>query len=75
MSIKSHYDNCNACALTKKEPMKRNIESNREKLAKEELSNMDWDAMEEYIRDQFEEYYKTLTPIEFDEQWNSVLGE
>lgn len=55
--------------------MKRNIESNREKLAQEEASNMDLDAMEEYIRNQFEEYYKTLTPSEFDEQWDNVFGE
>jgi hypothetical protein len=55
--------------------MKRNIESNREKLAKEEVNNMDIDAMEEYILDQFEEYYKTLTPIEFDNQWYNAFGE
>lgn len=55
--------------------MKRNTEKNREKLAKEETSNMDIDAMEEYIRDQFEEYYKDLTPSEFDDQWEYVFGE
>jgi len=55
--------------------MKRNIESNREKLAKAELDSMDFDSMEEYIRDQFEEYYKTLTPIEFNEQWYRVFEE
>lgn len=55
--------------------MKRNIESNREKLSQEEASNMDLDSQEEYIRDQFEEYYKTLTPTEFDEQWERVFGE
>ena len=54
--------------------MKKNIESNREKLAQEEASNMDLDAMEEYIRDQFEEYYKTLTPREFNEQWDRTFG-
>lgn len=55
--------------------MKKNTEKNREKLAKEEASNMDLDAMEEYIRDQFEEYYKTLSQKEFDEQWYSAFGE
>lgn len=55
--------------------MKRNIESNRERLAKEELNCMDFDAMEEYIRDQFEEYYKTLSPTEFDNQWYNAFGE
>ena len=55
--------------------MKRNTEKNREELAKEEVSNMDMDAMEEYIRDQFEEYYKTLSYKEFNEQWNSAFGE
>jgi len=54
---------------------KYNTEKNREKLAKEEASNMDIDAMEEYIRDQFEEYYKTLTPAEFNGQWDNVFEE
>lgn len=55
--------------------MKKNIESNREKLAKEEASNMDLKTMEQYVVDQFEEYYKTLTPTEFDKQWDLVFGE
>jgi len=55
--------------------MKRNTEKNREELAKEEVSNMDMDAMEEYIRDQFEEYYKTLSYKEFNKQWDSAFGE
>ena len=55
--------------------MKKNIESNREKLAKEEASNMDLKTMEQYVVDQFEEYYKTLTPKEFNEQWQDVFGE
>jgi hypothetical protein len=55
--------------------MKKNIDSNREKLAKEEANNMDLKTMEQYVRDQFEEYYKTLSPEEFTEQWEFVFGE
>lgn len=55
--------------------MKKNTESNREKLAKEEVDNMDLDAMMEYTAGQFEEYYKTLTSKEFDEQWDFIFGE
>ena len=55
--------------------MKRNIESNREKLAKEAVSQMDLKTMEQYIVDQFEEYYKTLSPKEFNDEWDSAIGE
>jgi hypothetical protein len=55
--------------------MKRNTEKNREKLAKGALDQMDFDAMEEYIADQFEEYYKTLSQKEFNEEWEQAFGE
>ncbi len=55
--------------------MRKNTEKNREGLAEEAASNMDLGAMEEYIRDQFEEYYKTLTHKEFNEAWKQIFGE
>lgn len=55
--------------------MRKNTEKNREKLAKEAIDNMDIGTMEEYIRDRFEEYYKTLSPKEFDEDWKFTFGE
>ena len=55
--------------------MKRNIKSNRKKLAEESVDNMDLDAMVEYIRDQFEERYEELTPTEFNKQWGFAFGE
>jgi len=55
--------------------MKKNTEKNREKLAKAALDQMDFDAMEEYIADQFEAYYKTLLPKEFNEEWEQLLEE
>jgi hypothetical protein len=55
--------------------MRKNTESNREKLAKEAVDQMDLKTMEEYIRDQFGEYYKTLSPEEFNEEWDFAFGE
>ena len=54
--------------------MRKNTKKNREKLAEEEVSKMDFDAMEEYIQDQFKEYYEMLSHKEFNEQWNSAFG-
>ena len=55
--------------------MKRNIESNREKLAKEAVEQMDLKTMEQCITEQLETYYDMLPNKEFNEEWIQVFGE
>lgn len=55
--------------------MKRNIESNREKLAKEAVDGMEMDALIIYANEQLIEYYKSIPQKEFNEEWELAFGE
>lgn len=55
--------------------MKRNVESNREKLATEVVNQMDMKDMMAALKELLETYYEELNATAFNEEWNGTFGE